>query len=212
MSNVSYVLYGHPRSGSCTVEMALAEIGADYESRFVNLRTDAQRDPEYAAINPQRKLPALITPQGETLTESVAILLTLNERHPEANLLPPPASPERAVALRWLAFIATEIYPMVEIDDYPERFSPQPDQSGAVREIARVKWRERWLLVEAAIEHGPYLLGSTFSLTDIYITVVGQWAEQIDWRKATLPGVEAVISAVTARPAIAPVWKRHQEA
>lgn len=206
---MTYILFGHRRSGSLTVEMALAEIGAKYEVRDIDLEAVAQIDDSYVAINPQQKVPALITPSGETLTESVAILLTLNERHPEAELLPRDAT-ERAQALRWLMFIATEIYPIVEINDYPERFSPTTETAMAVQEVARSIWRKRWLLVEAAIAGTPYLLRSGFSLPDIYIAVVSRWAQQDKWRIESLPNVEALTVKVATRPAIEPVWARHQ--
>ena len=129
------MLYGHRRSGSLAVELALAEIGADDEVRNIDLATEAQRDDTCAAVNPQRKIPALVTPAGETLTESVAILLTLEARHPDAGLLPQDQA-ARAQALRWLLLVATEIYPMVEINDYPERFAPTPNVAPGVREVA----------------------------------------------------------------------------
>ncbi|MEM7077200.1 MAG: glutathione S-transferase family protein [Pseudomonadota bacterium] len=206
---MTHTLYGFPRSGSMAVELALAEIGLDYEVQDVDLRVDAQRDSAFAAINPQRKLPALVTPQGETLTESVAILLTLEQRHPEATLLPK-APTERAQALRWLMFVATEIYPVVEINDYPARFAPTPESAPAVREVARSIWRDRWLLVEGAITGDPYLLDSGFSLTDIYIAVVSRWAQQGEWRPTHTPRVETLTAAVAARPESAAVWRRHQ--
>ena len=129
---MSFILYGHRRSGSLAVELALAEIGADYEIRDIDLEIEAQRDDTYAAVNPQRKIPALVTPAGETLTESVAILLTLEARHPDAGLLPQDQA-ARAQELLWLLFVATEIYPMVEIKDYPERFAPTPNVAPCVR-------------------------------------------------------------------------------
>ena len=129
------MLYGHRRSGSLAVELALAEIGADYEVRDIDLETEAQRDDTYAAVNPQRKIPALVTPAGETLTEFVAIFLTLEARHPDAGLSPQDQA-ARAQALRWLLFVATEIYPMVEINDYPERFAPTLNVAPGVRAVA----------------------------------------------------------------------------
>ena len=206
---MNYILYGHRRSGSLAAEMALAEIGADYEVRDVDLESAAQRDENYASINPQQKVPALVTPSGETLTESVAILLTLDERHPEAELLPKDAA-DRAQALRWLLFVATEIYPIVEINDYPERFSPTRETVAGVRDNARSLWRKRWLLVEQESAATPYLLRSGFCLTDIYIAVVSRWAQQDTWRTENLPKVERLTAAVAARPAIAPVWSRHE--
>jgi len=206
---MTYILYGDLRSGSCTVELALAEIGATYEVRSVELSSDAQREERYAAVNPQRKIPALVTPEGETLTESVAILLTLEERHREAGLLPASGSPERAQALRWLLFVATELYPLVEINDYPERFAPSADIAPGVQEIARQRWRERWSIVEANVSGDPFLLPSGFCLADIYIAVVSRWAQQDDWRPRHLPRIERLAAAVGARPAATPVWRRH---
>lgn len=206
---MTYILYGNRRSGSCTVELALAEIGTSYEIRNVDLSSDEHRGEGYAAVNPQRKIPALVMPDGETLTESVAILLTLDERHREAALLPPPGSRQRAQALRWLLFVATEIYPVVEINDYPERFAPAADTAPAVREIARRTWRERWSIVEESVLGDPFLLPSGFCLTDIYIAVVSRWAQQDDWRPRHLPKIERLAAAVGARSAAAPVWRRH---
>ena len=157
------------------MEIALAEIGAGYQVRDVDLESEAQRDDDYASVNPQRKVPALVTPSGETLTESVAILLTPDQRHPGTKLLPEDAA-ESAQALRWLLFIATKIYPMVEMNDYPERFSPNGESAAALREVARSIWRERWLILEREIAGDPYLLRSDFFLTDIYIAVVSRWA------------------------------------
>ena len=206
---MTYTLYGYPRSGSMAVEMVLAEIGADYQTRDVNLKTDAQRASSYASINPQRKLPALVTPSGETLTESVAILLTLDHRHPEAGLLPTNDT-DRAQALRWLMFVATEIYPIVEINDYPDRFSPNDESAPAVRDVARSIWRDRWLVIEQAIAGTPYLVESGFCMTDIYIAVVSRWAQQDQWRPENLPRVEALTAAVAERPKLAAIWSRHR--
>lgn len=203
------MLYGYPRSGSMAVEMALAEIGTDYRIQDVDLKQDAQRSSNYASINPQRKLPALMTDSGETITESVAILLTLDERHPEAGLLPKDAA-DRAQALRWLMFVATEIYPVVEINDYPNRFSPKGGSARALREVARSIWRDRWLVVEGGISGTPYLMESGFCLTDIYIAVVSRWAQQDEWRPENIPRVEALTAAVARRPTLASIWSRHR--
>jgi len=205
---MSYTLYGDKGSGSCIIEATLAEIGAAFTTSDIDLGSDEHRGTKYAGINPQRKLPALVTPSGETLTESVAILLTLMERHPDHTLLP--ADPKnRAQALRWLAHVATELYPIIEINDYPERFTPDNACTEGVRERAREIWRERWLIVENNVCGAPYLLTSGFCVTDIYIAVVSRWAQQGKWRTRHIPRIEALTSAVKSRPAIAPVWVRH---
>ena len=207
---MTYILYGSRRSGSLIVELSLVEAGLSYEVKDVNLDNEAQRHAAYANVNPQCKVPTLITPAGEVITESVAIILTLDERYPEAGLLPPITSVERAQALSTLLFIATEIYPIVEINDYPERFSPSEDSTNKVREVARTIWKNRWLLVNERISGNPYLLSSGFCVVDIYIAVVSRWAQQDDWRLKNIPKIEKLTEAVAARPAIEPVWAHHQ--
>mgnify|MGYP001823158105 CR=1 FL=1 len=102
---MTYTIYGAPGSGSGIVEAACAELGVDYEPRDLDARNGEHLGRAYAAVNPHRKMPTLQTEDGEIITESVAIILTLDERHPEAGLLPPPGSKERAQALRWMLFL-----------------------------------------------------------------------------------------------------------
>ena len=204
-----YILYGNRCSGSTIVEIALALIGAPYEARDVDLQTDAQRSAPYAAVNPHRKLPSLLTPTGETLTESAAIAITLAERHPDAGLLPPPASPDRARALRWMLFVATELYPLVEILDYPARFAPEAASTEPLREVVRGHWRDRLQIVEAAIAGDPWLLPSGLSIADVYLAVVSRWAQLGDWRPDHVPRIEAIAAAIATHPRIGEVWRRH---
>jgi GST-like protein len=206
---MAYILYGEDGSGSAIIEMALRKLGLGYEVRNVDLSAGEQRSSEYARINPQRKIPALITPEGETLTESPAILLTLDERWPEAGLLPRAGTRERAQALRWLAFVAAEIYPIIEIHDYPERFARDPSAAAATREVAREICRSRWLVVEGAISGDPWLLQTGFSMVDVYIAVVSRWAVGHAWKRQRLPRVEAIAEAIAQRHDVGPVWRRH---
>jgi glutathione S-transferase len=204
-----YQLYGERGSGAGIVETALIAVGAKYEFREVSLQKNAQRSEDYARLNPQRKLPTLITPREETLTESAAILIVLDERYPNARLFPEQGSEGRAQALRWLLFLAAELYPLVEISDYPERFAPPGSDIEAVRQQARRIWRERWLVLEKQIAGRPWLLRSGFCFTDVYLAALSRWTQQDDWRQAQLPRVEELARAVAGRPVIGPVWRRH---
>jgi GST-like protein len=204
-----YVIHGARGSGSSIVELACAAIGVDYETRDLDVRNEEQRGAAYAALNPQRKLPTLELEDGEILTESVAILLTLDERHRDAGLLPPPGSSQRAQAVRWMLFMATELYPIVEIIDYPQRFAAEGEAAEAVRERAKAIWHERWLVVEANVAGAPFCVDSGFSATDLYIAVLSRWDMQADWRREHLPKVEALAAAVRARSELATAWARH---
>lgn len=208
---MSYVVYGDLRSGAFSSEAALAEAGVSYEFHTVPLEQNAQKAPEFLAINPTAKMPALKLPGGEIMTESAAILLTIAERHPDAGLLPPPASFGRARCYRWIAYLASEVYPMVEISDYPERFAPLGEAAVALRRKAKARIRERLLVLEKTIA-GPWLLETGFSAADIYLANFSRWRNSIgrEWlAEGHIPKITALAEAVSQRPLIAPVWARH---
>lgn len=139
----------------------------------------------------------------------MAIVLTLAERYPTVPLLPPVATSERARALRWMLFAATELYPIIEIVDYPARFAPDAETGPGVREVAMNTWRQRWRTVEAALSDGPFLLGSQFCATDVYLAVLSRWDLPAEWRAANLPRLEQLAAAVARRPALQTLWQRH---
>src|SRR5947208_15904724 len=116
---------------------------------------------------PSGKMPAVQLPEGQILTDSLAIPLSVCDHFASARLLRPQASPKRGTAYRWLAFMAAEIYPMVEISDYPERFAPAGEQAEALRQKAGERLRDRLRIVERQVA-GPWLLPSRVSLPALY--------------------------------------------
>lgn len=212
---MAYILYGDIGSGSAPVEMALAEAGQAVELRSVPLEGDHQLRAEYRALNPMGRLPTLVLPDGTVMTESLAILVTIADRHPEAGLLPPPGDSGRAVALRWMALLAGEFYPHVTRYDYPGRFGADASQHEALRVRAREMGRETLQVIEAhaglrGAGAAPFLLGERFTVADIYLAVLSRWMDGRSWTPANLPRIEAQAQAVAARPAIAPIWKKHR--
>ncbi|MFL6690399.1 MAG: glutathione S-transferase family protein [Alphaproteobacteria bacterium] len=206
-----FIIFGDKGSGAFSAEAALAEVGAPYEFKTISLERNEQRLPEFLAINPSGKMPAVRLPEGQILTESLAILLTVADHFPNARLLPPQASPERGTAYRWLAFMAAEIYPMVEISDYPERFAPEGDAAEALRSKAKERIRDRLLIAERQVA-GPWFLPSGFSILDIYAAMFSRWRNTIgrDWLEAGhIPNLLALAKSVSERARISPVWERH---
>ncbi len=96
-------LYWSPRSRSFSALWLMEETGQPYERVLTDITTGAQKKPEYLAINPMGKVPAL--KDGEaTLAEAAAICAYVAERCPEAKLAPPVGDPLRARYLYWLFF------------------------------------------------------------------------------------------------------------
>ena len=204
---MTYRIFGDLGSGAFSAEAVLAEAGAPYEFHAVSLEKNEQKKPEFLAINPSGKIPALRLPEGEIITESAGILLTIADHFPNARLLPPQAGAARAY--RWLAFMASEVYPMVEISDYPERFAAEGAEHLRVK--AQERLRERLAIVERFAD-GPWFLPSGFSILDIYAAMFTRWRGSLgrDWQaEKHIPKLTAIASALSEREAVAPVWKRH---
>jgi glutathione S-transferase len=204
-----YTLWGEPNSGSFMIEAALVEAGQPYE--LID-KKDEHHKPDYLALNPSGKIPALRFPDGALMTQSAAILIALDETHPEARLLPRPGEPQRRASLRWLIHIVTEVYPLVEMSDYPFRFAPPETSEVGMRSLVRTRIRERWRLVEKeAAPEGTFLLGR-FSAIDLALAVLTQWMIGPDWLRKECPKLDLIARATAARPKVAPIWQRHFQA
>lgn len=206
---MEYVLYTDRRSGGAIVEIALAEMGRDAELRPVPIERDGQLDAAYRRINPMGRVPSLILPDGTVVTESLAILLALEARHPKAGLLPPADDPARATALRWMTLAAAEIYPCVTRADYPERFSDDPAHAPAIRARAVSMAQEVWRLIAREARPDPFILGARFSLADIPLAVMSRWMGAEAWMPREAPAIQALARAVALRPRAGVAWARH---
>jgi GST-like protein len=208
---MTYTIYGDLRTGVFSSEAALAEAGAPCVLEKISLDAHEQKSAPFLAINPSGKVPALKLPEGEIVTESLAILLAIADRFPKAKLLPEAGSVARAQTYRWLAFMAGEIYPMVEISDFPERFAPAGEAADTLRAKARGRIRDNLLVIERAVR-GPWILGETFSLADIYVVMFTRWRDSVgrDWLEGGhIPKLLDIAERVAKRERIAPVWQKH---
>jgi len=105
------LLYGYFRSSAAyRVRIALNLKGLDYDNHFIHLQKNDQLSEDYARLNPQKQVPALVD-DGTMLTQSLAIIEYLDETHPDPALLP--ADPAERARVRALALaIACDIHPL----------------------------------------------------------------------------------------------------
>ena len=109
----------------------------------------------------------------------------------------------------WLVFIIAEIYPMIEIEDYPARFAFGEMREASIKFVAAKRAMERWQLIEQAIAGTPWLLSSGFSITDLAIANVSRWIDDKAWRAGNLPKIEAIHAGILLRPFAGKVWVQH---
>ncbi|KQY79243.1 MULTISPECIES: glutathione S-transferase family protein [unclassified Brevundimonas] len=204
---MTYTVYGAAGSGSVPVEAALTLIGAPYRVvEAVTWEGDAERD-KVAVVNPMRQIPALITPAGETITESAAILIWLAEQHPEAALGPEPCDPRRAQFLRWMCFVPAAVYSMYWVRDDPARLAgADPAAQALIRTRTAERIADCWAKMESQIVPDRFLLGPEPTVLDLYVAVASRWTPHRRRFHEVAPRMGAVMRRVDALPELEAFW------
>jgi maleylpyruvate isomerase len=196
-------------SAASRVRIALALKGVAFERVPVAILGAAQRSAAYLAVNPQGLVPALLTDEGELLTQSLAIVEYLDERYPAPPLLPrEPAARARARAIA-LA-VAAEIHPLVT-----PRVAGVLRSSHGLDTAAIDAWKRHWieegmdaleaLLVRGggASQRGRLSMADTPTLADVFLFPQAVNAERAGLALTRWPRIAAIVAELRAIPAFA---------
>jgi maleylacetoacetate isomerase len=196
-------LYSYFRSSAAyRVRIALNLKGIAYETASVHLTKDGGHNyrPEFRAVNPQMRVPVLVTPGGDTLIQSLAIIEYLEETHPEPPLLP--KDPIARAKVRALAeLIACDIHPLNNTS--PLRYL----KNTLHQEQATIDtWYHHWVTagfeaLEALIGPGPYACGAAVTLADVCVVPQVYNARRLKVPLDKFPKILAVDTACQALPA-----------
>lgn len=186
--NLSF--YTHPMSRGRIARWMLEETGLPYEEVLLDYAS-TMKSPEYLAINPMGKVPALR--HGDTVvTESVAIGLYLADLVPEKRLAPPPGSAERGPYYRWLLFLAGPLEALLTAKHAGALASPTSAGYGAEGDVVRV--------LEQAVAGKTHLAGDRFTAADLYMTAYLNFYMQFGMLERR-PAFEAFCAHHLNRPA-----------
>jgi glutathione S-transferase len=201
-----YVLYYSPGTASMAVHQALLELGAPHELRMVDLDSKEQHSPDYLRLNPNGTVPTLVV-DGLAVYECAALLLMLAERHPDAGLAPAPGAPGRAVWLQWMVHLANTLHPAFRQWFYPQDFA-RPEHEAESKDFARRRIEAAWSRLDAHLAaHGPHVAGESFSVADIYATMLMRWSRNMPKTATAWPALAELAQRVKARPS----WRRLYE-
>lgn len=195
MANDSSLVFFHsPRTRSTGTLILLEELGVPYELRVLDMQAGAQRKPEFLAINPMGKVPAIVH-DGVLVTEQIAIFQYLADRFPAAGLAPAIDDPLRGPYLRWMAFYAGCFEPAVA-DRALKREAPESRQM-----LGYGDYDTMLNTLVAQLAKGPYLLGATFTAADIL------WSSALRWTThfkivPLLPEIQKYLAVLHSRPAV----------
>jgi glutathione S-transferase len=203
MTTSRQVTFFHsPNSRSAGTRILLEELNADYKLHVLNLKAGEQRAPEYLAINPMGKVPAIL--HGDALvTEQPAVYLYLADLYPEAGLAPAVGDPLRGPYLRWMVYYGSCFEPALM--DRAQKHEPAPPSSCPYGDYDTVM-----KTITDQLGQGPYLLGERFTAADVL------WGTALAWTRMfklvpELPVLKAYAERVASRPAAVRAREKDQE-
>ncbi len=202
-------LYYSPGACSMASHIGLEESGAAYEAKQIALAKGEQKTPEYLAINPRGKVPALRLDDGTILTENTAILSYLAKRFPEKNLFPKdPIAEARCISM--MAWLSNSVHPAFTHIFRPERFCE--DQSGlaGVKEAGKKTFWSALQEIDGLVAGKKWMLGDQFTTCDPYALVFYGWGARIEMPVKELKNYTAWKDRMLQRPAVRKILEREQ--
>lgn len=196
-------LYSYFRSSAAyRARIALNLKGLAYETAPVHLIKDGghNKRPEFRAVNPQMRVPALVAPTGEVLIQSLAIIEYLDEIHPEPPLLPKdPLGRAQARALAQI--IACDIHPLNNVAPLRYLKNEMHQEQSAID-----AWYHHWILagfdaLEALVRPSPYACGTQVTIADIFLVPQVANARRLKVPLDRFPKIVGIDAACLALPA-----------
>lgn len=207
-SQSQLTLYYSPGSCSLASHILLEEVGLPFTHVRVLLSSAEHHRPEYLAINPKRRLPAL-SDGGWILTETPAILKYICDRHPQANLWPADIR-QSARCSEWVAWIQSSLDVAVSQVTRTERYIESGDGADVIASGKR-KITEIARQVDEKLDGHTWALGDTFSPVDAYLLVywLASYRPSVNLDlKSVCPSWAAHAARMWARPAVQRVVAR----
>lgn len=201
-------VYGCANTRSTRVVWTLEEAGAEYEYVQIDLRAGAGWQPDYLALNVGGKVPTLVDNEF-VLTESAAICTYIGDRFPDAGLVPPVGTQERASYNQWCYYALSELeQPLWTIAKH--RFAlPERWRVPAMLDTARWEFAVAAKVLAAGLGRREFVVGERFTVADILIAHALAWA-----RACELPleydHLQTYAARLWDRPALAKARQRER--
>ena len=192
------IFYTNPMSRGQIARWMLEEVGEVYETIILDYGPDGMKSPDYRAISPMGKVPAIVH-QGRIVTECAAVCAYLADAFPAAPLAPPPG--ERHDYYRWLFFTAGPVEAAVT-----NKAMGFVVPEGRERSAGYGCFDDTIDTLEAAVSGEGWICGDQFTAADVYV------GSQVDWglQFGTIPSRPA-FESYAARLRERPAYQRQKE-
>ena len=196
---MSLIVYGTSRSRALRVLWMAEELGIEFEHRPINFTTDT-KTPEFLSINPNGRVPTLITESGEVLWESMAINLYL-AKHYGGELAPSDAWQE-ALAVQWSFWVMTELEKnLLEVLFSTLGILGQEVDLERAASFAELLKRPLEVL-ESALSERQWLVSDGFSVADLNVASVLTFSKMAKVDLSPFPEVSKWLDTCLSRPAL----------
>jgi glutathione S-transferase len=194
-------LYYAPGTCALATHIALEEAGAPCEAVLVDFSSQAQRRPEYLAVNPKGRVPALATESG-TLTETPALLLFVAQRFPDGELAPLADPFALAQVQEFNSYLCATVH---VAHAHGRRGARWADDAAAIEAMKRKvssTMTECAALIEHKLLRGPWVMGERYTICDPYLFTIGSWIEGDGVDTTKMPRILEHRRRMLARPAV----------
>ncbi|WP_316200723.1 MULTISPECIES: glutathione S-transferase family protein [unclassified Bradyrhizobium] len=169
-------LYVAPGTCALASHIALAETGADYVAEKLSFKTNQQNSPDYLAINPKGRVPALVTEQG-VLTETPAMLAYVAQRFPEARLAPLDDVFAFAEVQSFNSYLCSTVHIAHAHKMRGYRWATEESSFADMKKKVPETMGACFALIEQKMLRGPWVMGEQYTICDPYLFTIAQWLE-----------------------------------
>lgn len=194
-----YRLYASPATASQAVHWMLLELGVPFEVEMLDFDANQQKSADYLRLNPDGRVPALVV-DGQTITETGAILMLLAERHPEAGFAPVAGSRERAEWLKWMFWLAYGPMATYRLWFY--------DEIKTDRAAVQAQIEGYWDTIDKHLAGRRFMVGDRITTADLVATMLMRWSRNMPKPASEWPNIAAYLNHMRARPALREVHAR----
>ena len=185
--------YNNRQSRGLITHWMLEELGEPFDTVWLDYETTMQA-PEYLAINPMGKVPAL-KHNDTIITEVAAICTYLAARFPEKGLIPAMDDPALGTFYRWLYFAAGPLEQAISVQSQGWEVKPEQEMT-----LGFGNYLKTIETLKTALEPGPYICGEQFTAADVYVGSHLRWGMMFGTIE-TQPFFETYVERLVARPA-----------
>jgi glutathione S-transferase len=191
-------IYGVPLSRAYRALWMANELGLDYENVPIHFADGSAKTPEYLAVNPNGRIPA-IDDNGFKLWESMAINLYLAKKHGSGLL--PKTMEDEAQAIQWSFWAMTEVEKPALAVLLHRFFLPEDQRDSKLADEGEQQLQKPLAVLDQRLATTGYLVGPTFTVADLNVASVLSWARMGRVNLAGFPHVDQWLAGCLKRPA-----------